>query len=379
MKIPPWTEPSPFFYAWCDEANRVDAFSAALTSLVAGGTLDLHMSLLPLQEAISTAEAAATLRVHLARNLLANASFQVALTSARTLPFSSTCHTEESERRRPTGPLHMWPSERRQLLPVKLSVAEHAPQSPELEAAIACLLVQPDVEDLLLRFCTSPAIATGGYAERPGWKAPLEMAGTYQADLATIARDLSLSWVHLHEAEPVERAAGLPLDALRARVEAAPVGARIPIATHAHRLGEQYAWIDRDDEPKQRHIEPVRQPRKARPGDDEMTREQILAAISTPPETLLQALEAAAAAPDDEWQSVEPLTREVMRATMEDDTPTRQVDVNTRSHVDFLRQHAPYRVRRLPNGGVILATHPYRILWPLWADALALLGIREAS
>jgi hypothetical protein len=32
-------------------------------------------------------------------------------------------------------------------------------------------------------------------------------------------------------------------------------------------------------------------------------------------------------------------------------------------------------VRRLPNGGVMLATHPYRTLWPLWADALFLLGI----
>jgi hypothetical protein len=32
-------------------------------------------------------------------------------------------------------------------------------------------------------------------------------------------------------------------------------------------------------------------------------------------------------------------------------------------------------MRRLPNGGVLLATHPDRILWPLWADALFLLGI----
>jgi hypothetical protein len=34
-------------------------------------------------------------------------------------------------------------------------------------------------------------------------------------------------------------------------------------------------------------------------------------------------------------------------------------------------------VRRLPNGAVMLATHPYRTLWPLWADALGLLGIRQ--
>ena len=28
-------------------------------------------------------------------------------------------------------------------------------------------------------------------------------------------------------------------------------------------------------------------------------------------------------------------------------------------------------------GGVLLATHPYRTLWQLWADALFLLGIRS--
>jgi hypothetical protein len=44
--------------------------------------------------------------------------------------------------------------------------------------------------------------------------------------------------------------------------------------------------------------------------------------------------------------------------------------------VRWIEQHAPFHVRRLPNGGVRLATHPYRILWPLWADALHLLDIR---
>ncbi|MFS8071960.1 MAG: hypothetical protein ACMG6S_36790, partial [Byssovorax sp.] len=55
--------------------------------------------------------------------------------------------------------------------------------------------------------------------------------------------------------------------------------------------------------------------------------------------------------------------------------PTYKVDLTTRKHVQFIERHAPYHVRRLPNGGVLLATHPYRTLWQLYADALFLLGI----
>jgi hypothetical protein len=49
-------------------------------------------------------------------------------------------------------------------------------------------------------------------------------------------------------------------------------------------------------------------------------------------------------------------------------------DVTTRKHVPFIQRHAPYPVRRLPGGSVVLATHPSRTLWPLYADALGLLG-----
>jgi len=52
-----------------------------------------------------------------------------------------------------------------------------------------------------------------------------------------------------------------------------------------------------------------------------------------------------------------------------------KVYVNSRKHLQFIQRHAPYHVRRLPNGGVLLATHPYRTLWQLYADALFLLGI----
>jgi hypothetical protein len=56
-----------------------------------------------------------------------------------------------------------------------------------------------------------------------------------------------------------------------------------------------------------------------------------------------------------------------------------RLDQNSRLQEDetlaFIERHAPNHVQRLPNGGVVLATHPYRTLWPLWADALFLLGI----
>ena len=78
--------------------------------------------------------------------------------------------------------------------------------------------------------------------------------------------------------------------------------------------------------------------------------------------------------PDDEWRAVEPRAREAIQAT-KDGAPTHEVDVTTRKHVQFIERHAPYHVRRLPNGGVLLATHPYRALWQLYADALFLLGI----
>ncbi|WP_437651507.1 hypothetical protein [Sorangium sp. So ce362] len=39
------------------------------------------------------------------------------------------------------------------------------------------------------------------------------------------------------------------------------------------------------------------------------------------------------------------------------------------------RERTSLLQRRLPSGGVVLATHPYRTLWPLWADALFALGL----
>ncbi|NUQ79852.1 MAG: hypothetical protein HUU21_40635, partial [Polyangiaceae bacterium] len=82
------------------------------------------------------------------------------------------------------------------------------------------------------------------------------------------------------------------------------------------------------------------------------------------------------AVPDDEWREAEAVALEMIEAKKQG-APTLEVNVDTGHHRRFIEQHAPYHVRRLPNGGVMLATHPYRTLWRLWADALDLLGIRK--
>src|SRR5262245_8525353 len=148
-----WPVESPSFYAWCDEPNRIDAFGAAMSALAAGGTLDLWMSLSNFY-GITLEEAVAALRIHLQRNRCAGASFRAALRCGRVLGFGANCYTEASEQRRAMGPLSMRPSDEREMLPRRLTLASiSGPTSVEVEAAIACMLLQPDVEDLLLRFC----------------------------------------------------------------------------------------------------------------------------------------------------------------------------------------------------------------------------------
>jgi hypothetical protein len=164
------------------------------------------------------------------------------------------------------------------------------------------------------------------------------MAATYHAD-GCVGRDLALSWIRLHDSERLELAAGLPMDTLRERVEAAPRGARVSV--------------------RERGV---------------LTREEVLAALALRADDLLEALDAAAV-PDNEWLTVEPLAHDAFESAVHG-AHTVQVHVFTEPHVRFIQAHAPFHVRRLPNGAVLLATHPYRTLWPLWADALDLLGIR---
>ena len=118
-------------------------------------------------------------------------------------------------------------------------------------------------------------------------------------------------------------------------------------------------------------------PRQRFAEDDKLTREQVLAILEMAPGTILDALEAAAV-PDQDWCEAEKLALDTFEAIerKKQDEPTVPIEADTYNHRHFLEQHGPFQVRRLPNGGVMLVTHPYRYLWPLWSRALDLLGIR---
>jgi hypothetical protein len=336
-------ESTPSFFAWCDESDRIDAFAAALSALVHPWRFCSSLSIFSTwRDEIPIDEVAATLHAQFGTDAYAWASFGVTLSSGRGLGFSGHCCGDGQLRRGASGPLGISPFDKEELLPLRLPVGLLAnARSVEIEAAMASLVVQEDVEDLLLRLCAPGAsrrVTTGGCTKLGHWGAPIEIGATYHATATEVVRDLALSWVHLHDGDKVERAAGLSMDALRARVDAAPHGARIAVK-----------------------------------GGAEVSREAVLRAVDTAPEVLLDALEASAL-PDEEWCAAEPYAREIMKIIAEG-APAHDVDLTTRKHVRFLEQHAPYHVRRLASGGVTLATHPYRTLWPLWSDALFLLGI----
>jgi len=302
--------------------------------------------------------------------------------SGNIVPLGIDCFGEGFLRRHPNAPLRALVYDRAYFLIRRMDmVLGSSPRSSAVEAVTFSMQTQADTEDIFLRLCAPDAsrrVITGACTLSYHWGASVEGCATYHADAGALARDLALSWVHLHDGDMSERAAGFSLTALAARVETAPQGARVGVATSVERIGEH---LERDlAATRSWETQPPRPdlarkgPRAVGQGDEELTREQVLKALETSPATLLEALEAAAV-PDDEWRAAEPLALEAIEAKKQG-APTLEIDVSTGKHRRFIEQHAPYHVRRLPNGGVLLATHPYRTLWKLWADALLLLGIR---
>ncbi|WP_434045351.1 MULTISPECIES: hypothetical protein [Sorangium] len=333
----------------------MDAFVSALFALVIPGDLiSVDMATDIWCKTSSMEEALAMIRAHFGGRNSAHVLSGVMLNdSERIMVFSAACYPEESERRHPFGPLRLEAGERKwDFYPYEIPVGG-GPRSIEAESAVACHLIQGDIEDLLLRFCapdTSGRVPTGACTGEEDWIAPVEMCATYNANAAELARDLALSWVSLHEKQSISHLAGTSLEALHARIDAAPRGARVPMK-----------------------------------GTSELTcslsRETVLKALVTTPATLLDAIEAAAV-PDDAWRAAEPRAHEIMdllrqlgEAPEGERPPAFRAKVTSRGHTRFLEEHAPFHVRRLPSGGVVLATHPYRTLWPLWSDALFVLGL----
>lgn len=351
------------FEAWGANVDRLDGFAAAMRMLVPPGQrvgLDIHGQLekgklLP-EEVIVRAR----------RELRPDAKICVHLNTPVPWQQSTNGHIRSDGYRPGTTSFCAY-----NLYPKVVSLAALiGPRSVTMDATATALATQEDMEDVFLRLCSPKHIvfATALNLDHPD-VAPVERCASYHADAAAVARDLALSWLFVHEQFLhdrlfMDRMATVPLAELAAHVERAPNGARIGVAaTWRHLLA--YAHKSRKG------------PRIRVPGDVELTREQVLAALATPPSMLLEALDACAV-PDAEWRAAEPVAREVLKATRAG-APSEDVRVTSNEHTHWIEQHAPYHVRRLPNGGVMLATHPYRVLWHLWADALVLLGIREAG
>ena len=382
------SDEGPYFYAWCDGADRVDAFAAALSALAYPNDRNqviIDSVLRPASEQwhddVSIEKIIALTRANVDSGLHVHAAFSAHLSSGPT-SFWLYCYGEEFARRYPTsGPLEAFGNYPERVYGNRMEVVfPSGGRSVTAEAAINSMQVQEDTEDVLLRLCAPDEhkrITTGGLS-RIGWFAPVELSATYHAHVQEIARDIALSWVHLQDGDVLNRASGLSLEALASRVDAAPDGARVGVAPTA-RWRNEHATMDieaqkgRDNRPPRRDLA-RKGSRAILTGDEVLTREQVLAVLKTPPSVLLDALEAAAV-PDDEWLRIEPLALDMIEAKKQG-APTIEVNMTTGHHVRFIEQHAPYHVRRLPNGGVLLATHPYRTLWQLWADALLLLGIR---
>ncbi|TKD04502.1 hypothetical protein [Polyangium fumosum] len=380
------SESGPFFFAWCDKADRAEAFVAALPALYGDPPYNVELSsrerwLYEEHRELSLEEVRALVRAHLGKDdEEVRANLGMRLRSGQGTSPSVSSRAESSAARTSCIPMKIWVDDQREFFPPRIEFAlGEGPRSASVEAAAIAIDTQGDVEQFLLGLCAPAAgiVTTGACSYCWPWGAPLECNATYHADAASVARDVALSWVHLHDGYHIGAVAGLSLEELAARVEAAPAGARVGIANSLDRVEKHF----HEDHEASKSF-PTRAPgpelarkgpRPIRPGDEELTREQVLRAIAEPPAALLDALEAAAF-PDDEWRAAEPLAQAAIEAKKHG-APTLEIAV-TSKHRRFIESHAPYHVRRLSNGGVLLATHPFRTLWPFWADALALLGIR---
>jgi hypothetical protein len=222
---------------------------------------------------------------------------------------------------------------------------KHRRPSVDVEAGVAYSVWFTDASELLVRLCmSSPAIAVGGCDRGGSWGlAATTYVASYHAD-GYAARDLARTWWHLTHPDSAVMTAGSSLAELRACVEASPRGLRLSPA-----IG---VWL---------------------------TREEVLAAMDLPKEDLLAALEACAEARSVEWHAVEADINRVIRGVEHAAVSEIEWSHMGHRHIRFLKEHAPSVVKRLENGGVVLFAHPYRTLWPLWASALDLLGIRPAT
>jgi hypothetical protein len=228
------SDSGPYFCAWCDEKERIDAYAAMLHALATPGDVVSVIMDPDIWEKTSVDNAVALVRANFRGKNVAYVSFGVMLAAAEhDIWFASHCFTDESERRRPSGPMSLWVCDKSDFLLSQGNLAlGDGPRSIEAEAMVHWHLIYEDLEDLLIRFCAPDAsgrVPTGACTNGWGWQAPIQMCATYNADAKDIARDLALSWVSLHDKASAARVAGTPLEVLHAQVEAAPHGSRVEV------------------------------------------------------------------------------------------------------------------------------------------------------
>ncbi|MRG91988.1 hypothetical protein [Polyangium spumosum] len=340
--------PWPGFYAWCPESNRIDAFIAAVSALVGasnrwnvGDPDDADPTKVV---SLYMADAARLMRDTYPRHGYSHAFFELEGCSGAKWEFNASVFSDRLIERSHSGPIGCCSWMGGVLFPSRVALAKKRGRSTvEVAAGVACRMAMNDIYEILMRICTSSAaITTGGCSGGTTWGAPVLMGATYHAD-GNPVRDLALSWLDLHDGVRAELAAGSSIDTLMARIEAAPRRSSVPL------LDEVL-----------------------------LKREEVLAALDLSPNVLVEALQVCAGKTDPAWKAVEP---EVLQALddMRDPAVEKQEGVPSSSddHDRFIEEHSPVFVRHLDNGAVVLLAHPYRTLWPLWADTLNLLGIRS--
>ncbi len=334
---PPW-RPGETYFAWCPESSRMDAFLATLSTLGASSAIDVFRYRYDPSDtrpthSLSMADATELLRDDYALGS-ARGRFEISAPTGRTLVVHIRVDTQIEVVAVLSGGL---------LYGAPIPYLKHRTRpSVEVEAGVAYTTWFTDASEILMRLCmSSPAIAIGGCDRGGSWGlAATTYVASYHADGYT-ARDLARTWWHLMHPQSAVTTEGSSLAELRACVEESPPGLSLSPA-----IG---VWL---------------------------TREEVLAAIDLPKEDLLAALETCAETPPFEWRAVEPEINRVLRGIEHAAAEDIEWSHMGPKHNPFLKKHAPSVVRRLDNGAVVLFAHPYRTLWPLWADALALLGIR---
>jgi hypothetical protein len=102
--------------------------------------------------------------------------------------------------------------------------------------------------------------------------------------------------------------------------------------------------------------------------------------LDVPGKTLVETLDAAANKFHPTWNSMMNAGFGTYLQTLDDPQGReKEAFLVTEEHIQLIEECSPAYVHHLENNALILHAHPDRTLWPLWASALDLLGIRPKT